>query len=110
MKQTQWAIFAGLCSAVAASHATSAGDNPADATAVVPPINYRSSFADYRALGDDKAQPWRDANDTVGRIGGWRAYAKEAAESAKAGVKPKPAAPIAPVAPPTLPPDQKHGG
>ena len=109
MKQPHWAIFAGICIAFVASHASAAGNDPADSTAAVSPINYRSSFADYRVLGDDKTQPWREANDTVGRIGGWRAYAKEAAESAKAGVQPKPAAPVAPVAPPN-PPHDKHGG
>lgn len=27
--------------------------------------------------GDPPAIPWRDANQQVGRIGGWRAYARE---------------------------------
>ena len=39
---------------------------------------YRSAFEGYRGYGDEKPVPWREANDTVGRIGGWRAYAREA--------------------------------
>jgi hypothetical protein len=39
---------------------------------------YRSAFEGYRGFGDEKPVPWREANDVVGRIGGWRAYAREA--------------------------------
>lgn len=40
---------------------------------------YRSSFEDYRPFVDEavSATSWREANDRVGRIGGWRAYAAE---------------------------------
>ncbi|MBC7378421.1 MAG: hypothetical protein H7346_13450 [Burkholderiaceae bacterium] len=41
-------------------------------------LSYESSFAQYRRLGDEKPVSWRDANDTVARIGGWRVYAREA--------------------------------
>ena len=53
--------------------------DPLDAKAAVPPVTHRSSLAAYRAGGDTPAVPWRQANDTVTRIGGWRAYAREAA-------------------------------
>jgi hypothetical protein len=43
---------------------------------------YRSAFEGYRPFGDEPAVPWREANDAVGRIGGWRAYAREAQEPA----------------------------
>lgn len=39
---------------------------------------YTSPLADYQPWTDEKVIPWTDANNTVGRIGGWRAYAKEA--------------------------------
>ncbi len=82
MKSPCQAIFAGLC--LGASHAFAAAGDPADASAPVPSTHYQSPFTDYRVLGDDKHVGWRDANDTVGKIGGWRAYAREASDAAKA--------------------------
>ena len=38
---------------------------------------YRSAFAGYRAFSEQSLTPWRQANDAVGQIGGWQAYARE---------------------------------
>ncbi len=70
--------------------------DPADAKAAVPPVIYRSSFNQYRPLGDEKVGNWKAANDKVHQIGGWRAYAKEAREPDVAAPAEKPAAPAAP--------------
>lgn len=77
-------IFALLLLA-AASMAQSQGHpsrperaDPLDAQARVPAATYRSALAGYRRLGEDKPVPWPQANETVNRIGGWRAYAREA--------------------------------
>lgn len=40
-------------------------------------LQYASVLSGYRAYADEPIQSWREANDRVGRIGGWRAYAKE---------------------------------
>lgn len=40
---------------------------------------YRSAFDGYRRFTDEPVKSWKDANDNVGRIGGWKTYAKEAA-------------------------------
>ncbi|GAB3628105.1 hypothetical protein PTE30175_02515 [Pandoraea terrae] len=45
-----------------------------------PVLVYSSAFASYKGYADQPVTPWREANDTVGRIGGWRSYAKEAAQ------------------------------
>ena len=82
MKTPCQAIFAALC--LGASHAFAVAGDPADASAAVASTIYQSPFADYRVLGDDKHVGWRNANDTVGKIGGWRAYAREASDAAKA--------------------------
>jgi hypothetical protein len=50
--------------------------------AALPPVRepfYRSIFEGYQALTERTPTPWRAANDTVREVGGWRAYAKEAA-------------------------------
>lgn len=52
--------------------------DPLDAKAKVPPATYRSALAGYRSGAEATPVPWRQANDTVARIGGWRAYAREA--------------------------------
>ena len=134
MKRHHRAILAGLGISAGAGigHAFAATNDPADAVAPVPPAIYQSPFADYRVLGEDKSTPWQEANDTVGKVGGWRVYAREAADAAKAreaanamktrdaaeAVKAKPATPptprspppppAAPLAPPAQP--HKHGG
>jgi len=45
------------------------------------PGEYRSALEDYQPYSETRMVPWKAANDTVGQIGGWRAYAKEAAEA-----------------------------
>ena len=41
---------------------------------------YPSVFEGYQPFSDEKLKPWKESNATVEKIGGWRAYAKEAAE------------------------------
>ncbi len=105
------------CISMSFGQANAAGPDPADANTVITPTIYRSPFADYRPLGEDKNTPWKDANDTVGKIGGWRVYAREAADAMKAretagAVKSAPAvnAPPSPAPPAPTPQPHKHGG
>ena len=72
------ALFIASHAAQAQPAAQPPKPDPLDAQAAVPALVHRSSLARYRRLGDDKPTPWREANDTVTRIGGWRAYAREA--------------------------------
>ena len=82
------------------NHAAMTEMKPAAAptTAVAPvttstsPPRYESVFARYQSYRDEKTGSWREANDTVTQIGGWRAYAKEAQQ-------PDSVAPIAPATP-----------
>ncbi len=41
-------------------------------------LSYSSAMDGYKAFADEKAIPWKAANDTVKSRGGWLAYAKEA--------------------------------
>ena len=73
---------------------TSAAPPPMPAAAAMvsnqaAPYQFRSALEGYQPCGDNKRVPWKEANDTVGKIGGWRAYAEEAAE-AKAPPTPAP--------------------
>ncbi len=80
--------------------------DPADPAIQVPPATYRSAFADYRPLDEAPVGDWRAANDEVGRIGGWRAYAREAQAPDKATAAPAPAS----AAPPASAPAPARGG
>lgn len=62
--------------------------DPQDAKASVPRVVYRSTLAGYLVFPDEKLGSWKEANDEVGRIGGWRAYAKEAQQLDSAGDSP----------------------
>jgi len=58
---------------------------PASPVSAAPPASaastsgtgYRSAFEGYRSFQDQPVQSWRQANDLVGQIGGWQAYARE---------------------------------
>jgi hypothetical protein len=73
--------------------------SPLDAQAAVPPLSHSSAFTGYRLYSDQKLTPWRDANDTAGRSGGWRAYARDATREASQAAEPAASAPL-PAAPP----------
>ncbi|EHL23659.1 MULTISPECIES: hypothetical protein [unclassified Acidovorax] len=47
-------------------------------------FSYRSALSGYEAYKEQSVQPWKAANDKVGEIGGWRAYAKEMRQTAPA--------------------------
>lgn len=67
-------------SALTALSAHAQPDSSAPSPASVPA--FRSALEDYQPFSDEKLVPWREANDNVGRIGGWRVYAREAQEGA----------------------------
>ena len=116
----RWLLPVAFVAALSAAQAQNspspaAASGPLDANAGVPPLVYRSTLSTYRRLGDDKPVPWREANDTVARIGGWRAYAREASQPAASEAaapaatrSPLPASPAS--APSMAPMPGDHGG
>jgi hypothetical protein len=76
--------------------------SPADAGAAVPPLVFQSPFARYQAFVEQQVGSWKETNDAVGRIGGWRVYAREAREpesgsaAQPATAKPVPGGPTRP--------------
>lgn len=44
------------------------------------PLEFRSAFEGYKPYTDEKTIDWKRANDNVGKIGGWREYAREASQ------------------------------
>ena len=86
-----WA-FVLVASAGLSAFAQSTPAQPgAPSTAAPSQLGFRSTFEAYKPFTDESVGSWKDANDTVGRIGGWRAYAKEARdkEPAAAGAPDK---------------------
>ena len=85
------------CAAAAAGAQTQTPPPAAPA----PSTSYRSTFEGYPPFNDQAVGSWKNANDTVSRIGGWREYAKEAQQG-----EGKPSG--APAAAPAHPPGHKH--
>jgi hypothetical protein len=55
--------------------------NPDIPTAEKPvELVYQSSFKNYQRYSASDIEAWKQANDTVKDIGGWREYAKEIAQ------------------------------
>lgn len=63
--------------AAAASSVASTTDVPGR-SAAPDPAGYRSAFEGYRRYAEQPVGSWRQANEVVGAIGGWQAYAREA--------------------------------
>jgi hypothetical protein len=49
---------------------------------------FESVVDSYRAFSDPPLQSWRETNERVREIGGWRAYAKEFAPAEPAAAQP----------------------
>lgn len=49
--------------------------------AAAPALRYCSVFDQYRGYDEIQVGSWRESNDTVGRIGGWRYYVREAEQA-----------------------------
>lgn len=81
-RKTLWQPLALLVSALLAP--------PGQATAAAPELAYESALADYVPYTEQAVQPWEAANDRVGEIGGWRAYAREMRQTAPASGQPPP--------------------
>ncbi|MES2069296.1 MAG: hypothetical protein V4488_03035 [Pseudomonadota bacterium] len=62
--------------------------DPLDAQAAVPAPGYRSSLQDYRPHAGQEVSAWKELNDATARVGGWRAYAKQAQQPDPAEAKP----------------------
>ena len=69
-----WLVSIFSLSGIAAAQIP-APASPAPKASPASPLTYRSAFEGYKPYTDDKLLNWKDANDTTGRIGGWRAYA-----------------------------------
>lgn len=52
-------------------------------------LGYESALTGYKTLDGGERNTWKESNDTVGKIGGWRSYANEAyqANQAEANAK-----------------------
>lgn len=72
-----WLIFMCALPAVAAAQTTVLAPVTPSRTQAEP-VKYRSAMEGYQPYTDEKMADWKAANDTAGRIGGWRVYAKEA--------------------------------
>ena len=97
MHRLTFIALAALAAGAAAAQQPPAAD-PADPRASAPPLEYRSAFAGYRRLGEEKVAPWRESNESVTPGGG----------RPEDGAAPK--RPQNESAPPAKPDAMQHGG
>jgi hypothetical protein len=65
--------------------------DPVQPQAEVPPVVYRSAFTHYQAMPESEKAPdkvWREANETVARIGGHAGYLRDEKEADKPSAPP----------------------
>lgn len=75
------------------------------------PLQFESVLSRYKPMTDQKLGSWRDANDTVTRIGGWRTYLKESqAPDTAAPATTAPSTTAQPVAPNAATAPNPHAG
>lgn len=74
-------VLAGLpvlaLAALTAQAQPAARPDPLDPAAAVPAVVVVPTIRRDTRAPADKPVSWREANDTVARIGGWRVYARE---------------------------------
>ena len=112
----RWAAVAAVVAPLLAPVPSAARPDPLDPNTPVPPLSRQSSLGSSPPLGETAVGSWRDANDTVNRIGGWRAYAREAPRSpasstlqAPVPAAPQSAQPAAPTRSPSETASPPHG-
>ena len=94
MVASGWLLLLGaLAAAFSAQSQVGAGAEeraltPSAAATQAAPAAYRSAMEGYQPYTEEKTVNWKEANDTTGRIGGWREYAKEASQP-ESGAKPQ---------------------
>ncbi|HEY1059839.1 MAG TPA: hypothetical protein VGE55_14010 [Limnobacter sp.] len=53
-------------------------------------LTYQSAFEEFDSYQPTQRRDWRTANDHVGKLGGWKYYAKEAASRGEEGSREEP--------------------
>ncbi len=98
-------LAALLCAGLTLPPGAAAKPDPLDPQADVPPLRPPSALRQYRTATTPEPGRWREANDLVTRIGGWRSYLREAHAP-----EPAASAPAQPAsAPMPRPREHRHG-
>lgn len=104
-----WAFAVSALLALPAMAQNNTSAPPPQSVAAPTPLPYTSALQGYQPFVDEKVRSWKESNDTVGKIGGWRAYAKEAAEPEAKSSQTPAASPVAAPKAPAAPADPHAG-
>jgi hypothetical protein len=61
--------------------AQDAAVNSSSVKPIAESLQYTSVFKNYQPYSEEEIIPWKQANTIVQKIGGWKVYAKEAAQA-----------------------------
>lgn len=90
-QRCQWVLPGVLALAATGTLAQTPSAAPApEGDAVRIHLQHDSALSGYRVWREQALQPWHEVNAQVARIGGWRAYAREAAEPPQPSARPAP--------------------
>ena len=100
-------LAASLWTPLASAQVTAAAVPPTNPAPLASPAAkaqtalpaYHSALEGYQRYTDEKMADWKEANDATARIGGWRAYAKEASQPQAEDSTAKPGASATPAKP-----------
>ncbi|OGU17259.1 MAG: hypothetical protein A2076_00720 [Geobacteraceae bacterium GWC2_53_11] len=78
----RWLLLSGLLlSSLLTGAQPISANGTADLYTAVPSttnLQYLSVFTHYHSFREQPLLPWQETNDNVGKIGGWRFYARDA--------------------------------
>ena len=83
MRELKAAFMLGLALTITSvmaedSKESAVSNEPLNANVAIQPLRYETPFVNYRSYQETPVASWRGVNDEVGRIGGWKVYAREA--------------------------------
>lgn len=85
--RTAWAVvFVALAGGAVNAQTFGPAASGAETSEAAADLAYKSTFEGFKRFTDEKVISWKEANDNVGRIGGWREYAKEARQPESSAV------------------------
>lgn len=80
----RWLLMSGLLGSALVNAQPGPGNSTVapDAAASAPSqLQYHSVFTRYQSFREQPLSSWQETNDTVGKIGGWRFYARDAQQT-----------------------------
>ncbi len=108
MRLSRYQLILAICSVLVGVPVLAQPANVTAGSGETAATTYRPAFEGYRPFKDEPVASWRESNELVGRIGGWKAYAREGQGLEPAKIDASSVMPKVPVAPGAQPEQRKQ--